>query len=160
MNRQLPASSPRQGKNGQELFLTDELDVFVNGYLPNFKTWATRSSLLREFHRGLDSQTGFIATPQPCEISACGESAGLHLRVTRNVGRMLRHEKSASPTVSTCGRGETRASASHAWPSWMGDLQGRFQIAGTEERIRRDHPVERRGTGGRHGPRSLVADPR
>ena len=33
---------------------------------------------------------------------------------TRNVGRMLRHEKSASPTASTCGRGEMRASARDA----------------------------------------------
>jgi len=54
VKRTLPTLRMRQGTKGQELFLKDELDAFVSAYLPNFKTWSSRTSLLQ----GIPPQPG------------------------------------------------------------------------------------------------------
>ena len=77
VNRRLSRFPVRKANDGRELFLKEELDAFVTGYLPNFKTWGTRTGLLVDFHRSLESQTGFKAVPQPCEIGGCGELAAV-----------------------------------------------------------------------------------
>jgi hypothetical protein len=142
VTRRLPTLPVRKGKKGQELFLKDELNAFVSAYLPNFKTWATRTSLLQEFFRSLESQTGFKPTPQPCEIGGCPELAAVLCAnpdcrppaSPRKVCIAHRERLRSEEEKSLCEVCVRRV--------LYGDLKGHFQIAGTEQRLRKDHPNE------------------
>ena len=140
VKRNLPTFPMRHGTNGQELFLKDELDAFVSAYLPNFKTWSRRTNLLLEFHRSLESQTRFKAVPQPCEIGGCTELAAVVCAnpgcrppgLPRKVCIAHREHLRTRNDNSLCEECVRRV--------LYGDLKDRFQIAGTDQRLRKEHP--------------------
>lgn len=63
-----------QNSDGKPRFLEDDLDALIDAYTPRFKTWASRSNLLREFHRNLSAKLGpsedFVPREQACEGGA------------------------------------------------------------------------------------------
>lgn len=140
LNRCLPTFPVRRGMNGQERFLKDELDAFVSAYLPNFKTWGTRTSLLKEFHRNLESQTDFRAAPQLCEIGGCSELAAVicanpHCRPHAPPRKIcVAHREHLRKREDQCLCEECVRRVLY------GNLKDSFQIVGTEQRVRRAHP--------------------
>lgn len=130
----------RRDEQGKERFLKEELDAFVSSFLPDFKTWGTRTSLLKEFHRNLAAQTRFEAQPQPCEIGGCAELAAVICanpscrddRPPRKVCFRHREQLRADAGGNLCEECVRRV--------LYGDLSGRFEIVGTEDRLKKDHP--------------------
>lgn len=137
---QLPALPVRAAHDGEPRFLQGELDRFADSYLPSFKTWSTRTSLLREFFLNLDNRTGFQVQPQFCEVQPCEHLAAIvcanpecrpdaEPRKVCVAHREHLRDRSDQSLCSVCVRRVLH-----------GDLQGQYEIAGTPERLLRDHP--------------------
>lgn len=140
LDLQLPKLPVRTGNDGEPRFLKSELDRFADSYLPSFKTWSTRTNLLREFFLNLENRTGFQVEPQYCEIQPCEHLAavvcanpdcrqGAEPRKVCVAHREHLRDRSDQSLCSVCVRRVLH-----------GDLQGRYEIAGTPERLLRDHP--------------------
>jgi hypothetical protein len=136
----LPNLGIRAGQNGSSGILKRELDDFRDAYLPKFKTWSSRTSLLNEFFCNLERQVGFKVEPQPCEIDDCEQlaavvcenvscrSGGSPRKVCFTHRERLRDPIEKSLCAVCVGR------------VLHGDLKGAFRIAGTEARLLRDYP--------------------
>ncbi len=139
-NLQLPALPIRTGSDSESRFLKNELDRFADFYLPSFKTWNTRTNLLREFRLNLESRTGFQVEPQWCELQPCEHLAAVvcanadcrqdaEPRKVCVAHREHLRDRSDQSLCSACVRRVLH-----------GDLQSQYQIAGTRERLLRDYP--------------------
>lgn len=140
LKRRIATLRAHRMPGGQPVFLKVDLDAFIDNYLPRFKTWSTRTSLLREFFGNLESATGFRPDPQYCEIEPCEHLAEV---ICGNSGC-----RTALPPRKVCvahrerlRNREDRSLCAHCVRRVLyGDLRGAFQIAGTEARLRREYP--------------------
>lgn len=130
----------RLNSEGEERFLKDELDAFMDEYLPRFKTWSSRTSLLSDLFQSLEQRMGFSASAQQCEIEGCGNFA--------EVACANPDCRAGGPTRKVCAahRERLRESGGSLCAACVhrvlyGDLQSRYSIAGTEARLLRDHPA-------------------
>jgi hypothetical protein len=128
-----------RNSSGEERFLKEDVDALTDSYLPRFRTWTNRTSLLTDFFRELQARKGFVAKPQPCEIEGCPRLANVvcvNPDCRRNGPRKVcaaHYERLRDPIEkSLCAICIPRV--------LYGDLHGRFRIAGTEERLMRDYP--------------------
>ncbi len=136
----LPNIEIRSGQNGTSGFLKRELDDFRDAYLPRFKTWSSRTSLLKEFFRNLERQVGFTAEPQPCEVERCEQLAAV---ICENVScRSGASPRKVCYTHRERLRDPTEKSLCAVCVGRVlrGDLKGAFRIAGTEAQLLRDYP--------------------
>jgi hypothetical protein len=140
LDLRLPDLPVRRSDDGEVRFLKPELDALTESYLPRFKTWRRRTSLLTEFFQNLESRTGFRPMPQNCEIEPCGNLAEV---VCANPSC-----RSDGPPRKICAahrellrsRGSPGVCASCVRRVLHGDLQGQFDIAGSKERLLKDYP--------------------
>lgn len=140
LDLRLPALAVRTSHGGEPQFLKSELDRFADSYLPNFKTWSTRTKLLRELFLNLENREGFQVEPQFCEVQPCEHLAsvvcanpncrpGSEPRKVCVAHREHLHDRSDQSLCSVCVQRVLH-----------GDLQGQYEIAGTRERLLRDYP--------------------
>jgi hypothetical protein len=129
----------RSNSGGDRRFLREDLDAFVSSYLPDFKTWSTRDGLLFEFFENLQRVTDFQPEPQYCEIDGknlaalqCSNPDCRETAPPRKICVRHRERLRSAANMSLCSECVRR--------TLYGDLKGRFQIGGTEDRLRRDYP--------------------
>lgn len=129
----------RRDGRGEVRFLREELDAFVRAYLPRFKTFASRSSLLREFHRQLAERSrDFQPAEQRCESDDCTNlaahrCANPHCRAGASPRKVCpRHQEHLE------GAQDQRLCDACARRAVAGELP-EFRLAGSPERLRQEY---------------------
>jgi hypothetical protein len=147
LDLRLPDLPLRRSDDGELRFVKPELDAFTHSYLPRFKTWSRRTSLLMEFFQNLEVRTGFRPAPQNCE----NEPGGNEIDPCGNLAEVVCANpacRSDGPPRKICvahrellrSRGSPSLCASCVRRVLHGDLQGQFDIAGSKERLLKDYP--------------------
>jgi hypothetical protein len=136
--RTIPRLRSRRDARGELRFLKSELDTFTNSYLPRFKTWGTRTNMLREFFNNLQLQTGACVLPQNCDVAECGQIAQFTCanpacradappRKVCPAHREFLHDMSGEGLCAECVR------------RWLNGELPQYEVAGTRERLEREY---------------------